>query len=93
MTNREIVLDLLRKAGPAGVTTGELLAGGAGSRYGARIKELRERGFEIESTLERPGSWRYRLAAAEPEPICLFRDYTDPDGKWMRLPYSEVLAA
>jgi len=43
----EKVLVALRAAGGRGVSTGELLHGGCGSRYGARIAELRGMGCEI----------------------------------------------
>jgi hypothetical protein len=88
MTKRAQVLALLRKAGPAGVTTGELLQAGAGSRYGARVLELRALGHVIEAKRVRDGSWRYTLtgdvertvdarplsphAIDEPEPLALF---------------------
>ena len=61
MTRRQLVLHLLREAGPRGVTTAELLQAGCGSRYGGRLFELREQGHVIEGERLREGSWRYRL--------------------------------
>lgn len=45
------------------VTTHDLLMAGCGSRYSARIMELRHLGYEIEAEQVRPGSWRYRRSA------------------------------
>lgn len=58
------VLDRLR-IGPA--TNAELLAVG-GFRYGARLHELRQIGFSIESEQIDPaaGSWRFTLRSPEP---------------------------
>lgn len=73
-TRRNLVLRLLRAAGDRGVTTGELLGAGVGSRYGARIGELRADGFIITSEREREGEWRYRLLrepGAAPPPVAL----------------------
>jgi hypothetical protein len=61
MTRRLLLLNLLEQAGDRGVTTGELLNAGVGSRYSARLMELREEGY-VEGTREREGSWRYVLA-------------------------------
>lgn len=61
MTRRALVLQLLRQAGDSGVTTAELLRAGCGSRYGARLLELRKAGFVITSERVREGQWRYRL--------------------------------
>ena len=60
-TRRDLVLRLLRAAGARGVTTSDLLVAGVGSRYSARLLELRERGYTITSERERQGQWRYRL--------------------------------
>lgn len=46
MTQRETILDALRKAGPLGVTNGALNRLGI-FRYSARIHELRASGYEI----------------------------------------------
>jgi hypothetical protein len=61
MTRRWLLLKLLEEAGDRGVTTGEILTAGVGSRYGARLLELREAGHVVEGERERDGSWRYRL--------------------------------
>lgn len=63
MTRRAIALQLLQDAGGAGVTTGDLMRAGVGSRYGARLKELRDEGYEIHSERLRGGSWRYILTS------------------------------
>lgn len=60
-TRRDLVLKLLKGAGARGVTTNELLAAGVGSRYSARVLELRERGYGITSERIRNGQWRYTL--------------------------------
>lgn len=60
-SKKQLVRDLLEAGGNNGVTTGELLLAGCGTRYGARIKELRDEGLRIESNQVRPGLWRYRL--------------------------------
>ena len=57
MTRAERVLERLRQ-GPA--TGLDLLKAGGGTRYGARVKELRDRGYGIETRLS--GKWpTYRL--------------------------------
>jgi hypothetical protein len=68
MTRREQLARLLREAGDRGVTTGELLQAGVGSRYGARIAELREQGWQIESARLRDGAWRYTLISRPSSP-------------------------
>lgn len=62
MTRRELVLQLLTEAGGDGVTTGDFLRAGAGSRFGARIAELRADGYAIHAERVRDGEWRYWLA-------------------------------
>lgn len=66
MTNRSLALKLLRDAGPRGVTTGEFLNAGAGNRFSARLKELRDQGHPITAKRIRNGSWRYFLNASVP---------------------------
>lgn len=74
-TARGLVAHMLHE-NPHGVTTGQLLKAGAGSRYGARIKELRESGMRIESELVRPGEWRYWIPElAAPEVPGWFREW------------------
>lgn len=61
MTRRDLLAHLLVEAGDRGLTTAELLQAGVGSRYSARLLELRELGWVIESERIRDGSWRYTL--------------------------------
>ena len=61
MTKAQIALGLLRDAGERGVTTAEFMRAGVGSRYGARIHDLRKQGAKVEGEREREGSWRYWL--------------------------------
>lgn len=60
MTRRELVLDLLH-ANPEGVTTSRFLREGCGSRFGARIQELRNQGYSITCERVREGEFRYQL--------------------------------
>jgi len=60
-------LRLLRSAGDRGVTTQDFLLAGVGSRYSARIFELRrEFGCDIEEQRQRAGSSRYWLREEPP---------------------------
>ena len=61
---------LLEEAAPRGVTTNEFLVAGCGSRFGARIHELRHAaGLRIDEERMRDGQSRYRLIQpAEPAP-------------------------
>lgn len=61
---RAYIHHLLVEAGPDGVTTNQLMAFGAGSRYSARILELRDQGMTIESVKVTEGNWRYTLVGA-----------------------------
>lgn len=61
MSRKLTLLAILEAAGDRGVTTGEILQAGVGSRYGARLLELRKEHYVIEAAREREGSWRYRL--------------------------------
>lgn len=63
---QKVVLQLLRQAGSSGVTTADFLQGGAGSRFGGRILELRQMGFVISTKRVRSGMSRYVLLG-EPE--------------------------
>ena len=63
MTRRDTLAGLLRAAGSRGVTTAEILQAGVGSRYGARLLELREAGWVVAVSREREGSHRYRLVS------------------------------
>lgn len=80
MTRLQLVLDLLRKAGPRrGVTTGEFLQAGAGNRFGGRICELRKLGHVIETTRVRAGAFRYQLTRdAERDGVERSIDIPDP---------------
>lgn len=60
-TRKWLLLSILESAGSRGVTTAECMAAGVGSRYSARLMELRDAGYVIESVRERDGSWRYTL--------------------------------
>jgi hypothetical protein len=97
VTQREKALAMLTEAGDAGVTNGEFAANRI-LRFGARLKELRDEGYEI-STQGTNGTVRYVLenvgAVEEPSAsslakgppasttTCVLRDYTDPDGDWV----------
>jgi hypothetical protein len=70
MSKRELVHRLLLEAGERGVTTAQLMAAGAGSRYGGRIFELRSQGLVIETERIREGAYRYTLRRPpEPRPV------------------------
>lgn len=62
-SSKAFVRHLLEEAGPHGVTTNDFLRAGAGSRFGARIFDLRHKhGIHIEETSIDGGSV-YKLAA------------------------------
>lgn len=64
MTKRELCLHLLETQ--EWVTTNEFLAAGCGSRFGARIQELRDRGYDIPPAERvRDGQARYTLRSRE----------------------------
>lgn len=67
MTQRDTILDALRKAGSLGVTNGALNRLGI-FRYSARIHELRERGYEIKTVNGADGLATFYLKA-EPSPL------------------------
>ena len=67
MSKRDLVLQLLRDAGPRGVTTAALLEAGCGSRFGARVQELRKAGLTIDVERVREGSYRYTLRDGAPD--------------------------
>lgn len=60
LSRKQLVLMLLRDH-PNGVTTAQFLKYGCGSRFGARVNELRGEGHEISCEVIRPGSYRYKL--------------------------------
>ena len=72
-TKRELVFQLLRDAGSRGVLTEEFLQAGCGSRFGARVQELRDDGIAVGVECVRSGSYRYTLL---------------PDGRLFELPPS-----
>lgn len=63
MTRKEITLALLQTAAAneKGVTTQEFLTCGAGSRFGARILELRQEGFIIQGQVAESNGRRKRV--------------------------------
>lgn len=64
-TARDRVLAALQAAGPRGCFTGVLcLPNVGGARFGARIKELRDRGYQIDAQYVRPGCHLYILDPA-----------------------------
>lgn len=63
MSNREKCLHLLRQQ--EWVTTNDFLRAGCGSRFGARLLELRKQGYEIETEPVREGQARYRLKSGD----------------------------
>lgn len=83
MSKRVVVRGLLVEAGERGVTTGELLRAGAGSRYGGRIFELRAQGYQIETERIRDGEYRYTLRGcpAPPAPADDVDDVRSPIGE------------
>jgi hypothetical protein len=62
MSKRGLVRRLLLEAGPRGVTTADFLQAGCGSRFGARVQELRDAGYVIDARPRGAGSWLYVLA-------------------------------
>jgi hypothetical protein len=62
MTKQQIALNALRLARPGGVTGSQLLEEGCGTRYGARIQDLRDQGHRISSKRVRDGLFLYTLA-------------------------------
>lgn len=69
-TAKALVRHLLEEAGGRGVSTSEFLRAGCGSRFGARIHELRhDEGLGITERYLRPGSSLYRLAAGDGQPF------------------------
>lgn len=74
MSKKGKVLALLKLAGEHGVTTAEFLRHGCGSRFGARIQELRDEGYRIDSERVRDGSSRYRLVVSTPGEVRRLRE-------------------
>jgi hypothetical protein len=58
-SSRVLILDALVTAGPTGRTNGEL--NDISFRYGARLLELRQAGYDIESIFVGAGQWRFVL--------------------------------
>jgi hypothetical protein len=98
VTQREKALEMLTEAGDAGVTNGEFAANRI-LRFGARLKELRDEGYEI-STYGTNGTVRYvlqnveaveepsasSLAKGPPASTIVCRDW---DGEWKDIPTPE----
>ena len=61
MTRKETTLALLQAAGDEGVTTQQFLLRGSGSRFGARILELRQEGWIIEGRVKASNGKRRRV--------------------------------
>ncbi len=76
MTRRDLALRQLQRAGDRGVTTAEFLGAGVGSRYSARVLELRELGYVISSERVRDGQWRYCLSSEPSSPSATARATT-----------------
>lgn len=68
MTKRDLARQLLERAGAGGVTTSQFLRAGVGSRFGARLQELRDQGFDISSERVRDGEHRYILRGRPSSP-------------------------
>lgn len=67
-SSKALVRHLLQEAGGHGVSTSEFLRAGCGSRFGARIHELRHQdGLRIVERYLRPGASLYRLVEDEAE--------------------------
>lgn len=64
-TQAQRVEQMLRAAGPSGVTNGTFAVAGI-LRYAARLEELRNRGFVIETQRVKGGTFRYVLIS-EPD--------------------------
>lgn len=64
-TQRSRVLSLLYAHGKLGATTADFLEARI-PRFSARIEELRKQGYEIQTSRERKGSYRYTLVS-EPQ--------------------------
>jgi hypothetical protein len=69
VSKRELVRHLLCEAGQRGVTTAEFLAAGCGSRFGARVQELRRAGAVIDVERLRQGAYRYVLRDAPDQSV------------------------
>lgn len=72
--NRDKALVALVAAGPRGIDNLTLMTI-AGTRAGARVQELRDRGYVIECRHEAGGRWRYVLHQGTAERVTL----VDPD--------------
>lgn len=90
MTQQEKILELLEKH-PKGVTNFDLNK--IAFRYSARIKDLREQGYDISATHIKGSEWSFRL---EPSmcPVCQHKtlhksigvcDWCDKNAKWGNL--------
>jgi hypothetical protein len=70
MSNRDIAYNVLRDHANEWVSGMTLIAAGAGIRFGARLKDLRDAGHHIESRRDPSGAavWEYRLLIADVAP-------------------------
>jgi hypothetical protein len=68
VSQRATVLQALTDAGARGVTNGEFIYGLRITRFAARILELREQGYVIETRREGDGKFRFILLG-EPENV------------------------
>ena len=69
MTNREIVYTVLRERANEWVNGNDLVAAGAGYRFGARIHELRQAGHDIEERSSKSSAVHdYRLVIEDVAP-------------------------
>ena len=69
MTNREIVYTVLRERANEWVNGNDLVAAGAGYRFGGRIHELRQAGHNIEQRASKSSAvHEYRLVIEDVAP-------------------------
>lgn len=87
MTNKDRTLELLKDQ--EWVYTGDFLRAGCGSRFGARIAELRDEGHEILCEAVRPGEYRYKLTTGNAV-LCWVCDLTKPPGERISQEYRNV---
>jgi hypothetical protein len=70
MSNRDVAYNVLRDHPNQWISGMTLIAAGAGIRFGARLKDLRDAGHNIESRRDPSGAavWEYRLVIADVAP-------------------------
>ena len=80
------VLQALRDASPNGLTTNELCQPEHGGvRFGARIEELRDKGYVIETERIRNNSHRYRLVENQQLQEAIVTPWFRIDGTLVRI--------